>query len=193
MSIYTILLFLHVSGDIGLFFGLGIQLLSLAALRRVKRVEQARVITRLIAIADPIGVISALLTIATGLYMANTVWGLRTGWIAVALASIVLFIPPVIGLVIEPRTRAIVSTAREEPDGPLQETFYAKVNDPVLGTALQTMAVLYLGIVFLMTNKPSLAGAIITIVIALVTGLVSGVPLWWGGGGRMKHRRDGLL
>jgi hypothetical protein len=55
------------------------------------------------------------------------------------------------------------------------------------------MAVLYLGIVFLMTTKPSLSGAVITVVIALVTGLASGVPLWWGRGGRMKHRRDGLL
>lgn len=79
MSIYTIVLFLHVIGDIGLFIGLGIQLLSLAASRRVKRVEQARVIAGLIAIADQIGVISALLTIASGLYMALTVWGLRTG------------------------------------------------------------------------------------------------------------------
>jgi hypothetical protein len=169
MSIYTILLFLHVSGDIGLFIGLGIELLSLAALRRVKRVEQARVIAGLIAIADPVGVISALLTIATGLYMAHTVWGLRTGWVAVALASIVLFLPPVIGLVVEPRMRAIVSSARKEPDGPLQEAYYAKINDPILGTALQTMAVLYLGIVFLMTTNPSLSGAVITFVIGLVT------------------------
>jgi len=99
----------------------------------------------------------------------------------------------VIGLVIEPRTRAIVSAAREASEGPIQEIFYAHIHDPVLGTALQTMGVLLLGIVFLMTNKPSLTGSIITIVIALVTGLVSGVPLWWGGSDRMKHRSDGLL
>jgi hypothetical protein len=193
MSFYTVLLFLHVTGDIGLFIGLGIQLLGLAALRRVKQVEQARVIAGLMAIVDPIGVVSALLTIATGLFMARTVWSLLTGWIAVALVSIVLFLPPMIGLVIEPRMRAIVSSVNKEPDGPLPQDFSKKINDPILATALQTMAFLLLGIVFLMTNKPSLTGAIITIVIALVTGLSSGLILWWGGNGRMKRKTGGLL
>jgi hypothetical protein len=190
MSIYTILLFLHVSGDIGLFIGLGTQLISLAALRRVNGPEQARAIAGLLAIADPIGVVSALLTIASGLYMAITVWGLHTSWIAAALGSIILFIAPVIGLVLEPRTRAIVSATRQAPDGPLPGSFYAHTNDPVLGTALQTMVFLLLGIVFLMTNKPAWAGAVITIVIALLTGLVSSAPLWWRGSGRMKSRSE---
>ena len=38
----------------------------------------------------------ALLTIASGLYMALAAWGILTGWILVALASIVVFIPPAI-------------------------------------------------------------------------------------------------
>lgn len=89
--------------------------------------------------------------------------------------------------------RAIVSTIRDEPNGPFQETFRAKINDPVLGTALQTMAALLLGIVFLMTNKPPLVGAVVTIVIAMVIGLVSGVLLWSGGNGRMGQRSGELL
>jgi hypothetical protein len=193
MNVYTILLFLHVSGDIGLFIGLGIQLLSLATLRRVKRVEQARPIAGLIAITNPIGVISALLTIGTGLYMAFTVWSFRTSWIVVSLASMGLFLTPIIGLVIEPRTRAIVSATRQAPDGPIQETFYRMINDPVLGTALQTMAALLLGIVFLMTNKPPLVEAIITIAIALAAGLASAAPPWWGRGGKIRQKGDELL
>jgi hypothetical protein len=192
MNIYHIVLFLHVSGDIGLFIGLGIQWLSLTALRRVNRVEQVRGIIRLITIADPIGTVSALLTIASGLYMAVTAWGIKTGWILVALASIVVFIMPAIGLVIEPRLRAITATIQEVPDGALSAALSIRINDPVLGTVLQTMVTLLIGIVYLMTNKPAFTGAILAILIAVITGLVSGLPLWRSGSGRMIPRNDGM-
>jgi hypothetical protein len=42
-------------------------------------------------------------------------------------------------------------------------------------TALQTVTILLLGIVFLMTNKPSLIGSLIMMAVALVLGLASGV------------------
>jgi hypothetical protein len=192
MSVYTILLFLHVTGAIGLFIGLGVQWLGLVALRRVKRIEQARGITGLVAIADPIGTVCALLTIGSGLYMALTVWGIETGWILVALASIVVIIPPAIGLLIEPRMRAITTSIQEEADGPLPAALKERIHDPILGTTLQSMATLLLGIVFLMTNKPALPTAIVTTVIALFTGLVLSLPLWRKGGGRMKSRKGGL-
>ncbi len=187
MSLYTIVLFLHVSGDIGLFIGIGTQLFSLAALRRAKNVAQVRAIVGLITMSDSVSVVSALLTIAAGLYMALTVWGLQTGWIAVALASIIVLLPPLIRGVIEPRMRAIVAMAREAPDGPLSAALSAHIHDPVLGTALQTMAALVLGIVFLMTIKPSLVGSIIAMAVALALGLTSGLPLWRAA--RIAHPR----
>jgi uncharacterized membrane protein len=192
VSIYTIVLFLHVVGDIGLFTGLGIQFFGLAALRKIKQIEQARIMARLIAVANPIGVISALLTIGTGLYMARIAWSLQTGWIIVALTSIIVILSPIIGLVIEPRMKEIVVETKKDSHGPLNETYFTKVNDPFLSIAMQTMGALLLGIVFLMTNKPSLSGAILTIAIALVAGLASGIPLWWGWIGRMKSRSDSV-
>jgi hypothetical protein len=192
MNLYNIVLFLHIGGDIGLFIGLGIQWLGLATLRRVNRVEQARGVTRLINIANPMGTASALLTIASGLYMALTVWGIQTGWILVALVSLVALIPPAIGLVIEPRLRAITAAVQEEPDGALSAALTRRINDPLLGTALQTMAALLVGIVYLMTNKPALNGAILAIVIAVLAGLASSLPLWRGRGGRMIPGNDEL-
>ncbi len=178
MSLYTIVLFLHVCGDVGIFVGLGAQLLSLMALRRAKSVEQVRTIVRLIAMSDPIAVISALLTIVAGLYLALTVWGLLTGWIAVALASIVVLLPPLLRIIIEPRMRAIVTMAEQASDGPLPAALDWRIHDPVLGTALQMAAAVVLGIVFLMTNKPSLPGSILAMIVALILGLASGLPLW---------------
>ena len=174
MDIYNIVLFLHISGAIGYFVGIGTWLFGFTALRRAQRVEQVRALTNLTGRLGPLFVISVLLILASGLYMAITAWGLRTSWIAVGLISLILIAP--LGLVlIEPRRRAIVRLAQEAPDGPLPQALQQRIHDPILGTALQTVAVLLLGIVFLMTTKPALIFSLIVMAVALVLGLASGL------------------
>jgi hypothetical protein len=174
MSIYTIVLFLHVSGAIGYFVGVGAWLFGLAGLRMAQRVEQVRSLTNLIGMTGPLFGISILFILAAGLYMAITAWSLQTGWIAVALISLVLMAP--FGTaIIEPRRRALSRLANEAPDGPLPETLKQRIHDPVLGTALQTLATLLFGIVFLMTTKPSLPVALVVMAVALALGLASGL------------------
>jgi len=185
MNLYTLALFLHVTGDIGIFIGLGVQLLCLAPLRRVQHVEPVHLIAGLIRTADVVSVTGALLTIATGLYMALTAWNLQIGWIAVALGSIVVLILPLIVGVIEPRTKAIVKMAGEAEAGPIPAALGRHIQDPVLAVGLQTGAAIVLGIVFLMTTKPALTGSIITMAVALALGLASGLPLW------IKRRQAG--
>ncbi len=52
----------------------------------------------------------------------------------------------------------------------------------------QTLATVLLGIVFLMTNKPSLTTSIMVMVIALACGLISGVPYWPAARRKAKSR-----
>jgi hypothetical protein len=174
MSIYTIVLFLHVSGAIGYFIAIGTWLFGLAALRRAQRVEQVRALTNLAGRLGPLFGISVLLILATGLYMALTAWSLQTGWIGIALISLIL-IAPLSTALIEPRRRAIDRLAREAPDGPLPQSLEQRIHDPILGTALQTVATLLLGIVFLMTTKPSFTGSLIVMAVALALGLAAGL------------------
>src|SRR5258708_30506348 len=93
MSIYTVVLFLHVSGAIGYFASIGIWLFGLIGLWRAQRVEQVRALTGLIGLTGPLFGISVLLILAAGLFMAITAWGLQTGWIAVGLISLGLMAP----------------------------------------------------------------------------------------------------
>ena len=174
MSIYNIVLFLHVSGAIGYFVSMGTWLFGFAALRRAQRVEQVRSLTNLVGRLGPLFGISVLLILVTGLYMAITAWGFQTGWIPVALVSLIL-IAPLGTAFIEPRRRAIARLAQEAPDGPLPQALQQRIHDPILGTALQTVTILLLGIVFLMTTKPELIGSIIVMAVALVLGLASGL------------------
>ena len=61
MSLYTLALFLHVSGVIGIFGSLFIWLFGLAALRRARLVGQVRAIAWVIVLASPLMVGSVLL------------------------------------------------------------------------------------------------------------------------------------
>jgi hypothetical protein len=183
MSIYPIALFLHVSGAIGYFVGMGLWLFGLATMRRAQRVEQVRSIVQLVGLSGPLFGISVLLLLAAGLYMALTAWSLLTGWIVVGLISLVLLAPLGTAL-LEPRRRVIDRLARTAPDGPLPEELEQCIHDPILLTVPQTLTTLLLGVVFLMTTKPMLVGSIIVMAAALVLGLA------WG---LLIARRDAYL
>ena len=174
MNGYTIALFFHVCGAIGYFVSMGAWLFGFAALRRAQRVEQVRILTSLIGRLGPLFGISVLLILVSGFYMAITAWGILTGWIIVGLISLIL-LAPVGTIFIEPRRRAIERLAQEASDGPLPQSLERGIHDPILLTALQTITILLLGIVFLMTNKPSTIDSVIVMVVALLLGLASGL------------------
>jgi len=178
MSLYPLVLFLHVSGAIGIFVSLGIWLFGLAALRRARRVEQVRALAWLIIIASPLIVLSVLLLGLTGFEMALSTWGLSTPWIIVSLASVVL-IGPIGAFVLDPRIRTIMAMTREVPDGPLPDTLSKRTHDPIVVTATSTLATMLLGIVFLMTSKPELFTSILVMSIALSLGLIISLLFWY--------------
>ena len=174
MSDYSIVKFLHVSGAIGYFVALGTLLFGLAALRRARRVEHVQVLADLIRRLTPLFVFSILLLLFAGLYMTFTVWSFQTSWIVVALVSLAVIVP-VAMVTVQSRMRVIAQLTRETPDGPLPPELFARTHDPVFLTTPQTAMALLLGIVFLMTNKPSLPVALLVMALALILGLASGV------------------
>jgi hypothetical protein len=110
--------------------------------------------------------------------MLSTNWGWQTAWAVVALGSLFICLPPLLLGIIEPRMRALLRLAREAPDGPVPDRLQALIHDRLLGTALRMMAAVVLGIVFLMTTKPALEGAITVMVIAVGLGATSGLLLF---------------
>jgi hypothetical protein len=203
MHAYTIALFLHVTGAICLFVAYGTLLFGAAALRWANRVEQVRAIAQPlvagrrigrenVSVIGAVGTGGAVLLIVTGLAMALSVWNLRLGWIEVAIAGVAL-VAPLGPFVIGPRLEAIARAADQAPDGPLPEALDRRTRDPVLAAALQTGAALLLGIVFLMTNKPSLLDSALALAAALVIGLVSALPYWRTRSYRTSADRPSLI
>jgi Ca2+/Na+ antiporter len=149
MNTYTVVKFLHVFGAIGYFVAIGVWLFGLAALQRAQRVEPGRVLTDLLGRLGSLFGISILIILAAGLYMTFTSWDFQTGWIDVALISLVL-IAPTAGFTVESRRRVIARLARAAPDGPLPEALERHTHAPTLLTMVWTVTALLLGIVFLM-------------------------------------------
>lgn len=177
MNLHTLALFLHVSGAIGLFAGLGAMLFGVVALRRARHVEQVRVLAMLITTTGNLAAVGIVLLGIAGFYMALTTWGVRATWIIVATISFLL-LGLVGALIIDPRVRAIAKQARATPDGPLPASLAVRTQDPLLGTGLLTYISCLFGIVFLMTNKPALDVSLFVMAVALLLGLISSVPLW---------------
>ena len=174
MGLYSIMLFLHVSSAICLFIGFGTWFLGITRIARASQVEQVRTLADLLLMVRLVVPASALLVIIAGLTMTQIAWGLRTGWIAVALGSLVI-IGPVGTWVIDPKVRSIAALANSLPDGPLPATLAQRTHDTVLHLGLHTLIALLFGIIFLMTTKPVLMSAIITMMIAAFLGLASGI------------------
>lgn len=175
MSVYTIALFLHVTGAIGYCIGIASWLFTLIGLRRAQRVGQVRTLVQLNELSGPFSGICTLLLFASGLYMALTAWSMQTGWILVALISLVLMVPAV-AIIIAPRRGAINRLSQELPEGaPLSEKLAQHTHDRFLATTLQTVAALLLGLIFLMTNKPDVLTSLLVMAIALLLGLASSV------------------
>ena len=174
MSIYSIVLFLHIIGAIGYFLGIGILLFILLGLRRAQRVEHVRPLIHLNDLSAPVSAASAVLLLVTGLYLALTAWSLLTSWILVALISLLLMVPTSAALIAPRRSAIVKQLAREAPDGELSRALERHIDDPVLATVCTTVAALLLGLVFLMTTKPNLVGSLIVMVVALLLGLAAG-------------------
>jgi hypothetical protein len=175
MSIYTIVLFVHIIGAIGYFLSIGTWLFILVGLRRAQRVEHVRALIKLNDLSGPFGAGSAVVLLIAGLYLALTAWSLLTGWILVALISLILMVPTTAALIAPRRSAIVKQLAREAPGGELSRALERHIDDPILATVCTTVLTLLLGLVFLMTTKPNLVGSLIVMVVALLLGLAAGV------------------
>ena len=179
MSIYTIVLFVHIIGAIGYFLSIGSWLFILVGLRRAQRVEEVRALMYVNDLSGPFGDGSGLVLLIAGLYLALSVWSLLTSWILVALISLILILP-INAVLIGPRRRALIKQLEHSAlEGKISLALSQHIYNPILWTTSQTTAVLLLGIVFLMTTKPDLGGSLIVMAVALVLGLLSSLLISW--------------
>lgn len=175
MTTYTLVLFVHILGAIVAFIGVGVWLVVAISVRWARQVAEVRALTRLAVRMGNVAVVGVVLIAAAGLYMAWTTWRWETAWIDVATVSFLL-LAPFGALVLDPRIRALAEASNVAPDGPLPTTLTAQTRHPLLLFGLNTYVGVLFGVVFLMTTKPALGAALLTMGLALALGALSAVP-----------------
>jgi len=170
MNTYSIVLFLHIVGALGIFVALGLEWTGLSQIRNAILPEQVRPWMGILKNVRTFGIASMLTAVVTGIYMMATIWG-GEAWLYVTLGSLVLMIT-LAQVATAPRMAAIGQALVTEK-GPLSITFHSLANRTLLWISIQTRVAIALGIIFLKIAKPDLGGSLLTICIAIVLGVAS--------------------
>jgi hypothetical protein len=174
--LYSVALFVHILGALGLFMALGLEWAGLRQLRRAATAEQARAWLSAVAVLPRLYAPAATAILLSGLYMIATAWSWTVGWPGVALAALVLL--AALGAALTGRRMAAIGRAVAAESGPVSPALRQRLHDPVLWTSVQTRLAIAVGIVFLMTIKPALGGALLAIGVAALLGLAATIPAW---------------
>jgi hypothetical protein len=166
---YSISLFLHIVGALGIFAALAFEQAGLFNLRRASTNVQAREWLSLLRTLQRIQGPSALVLVATGLYMMTTRWS-HEAWAGLGLVGMVLM--AIIGAAVTGRRMRMIGPAVPANDGPLPAALRDRLDDPALRMSASVRAALALGIVFNMSVKPATGGAVAALVIAAALGVV---------------------
>lgn len=168
--LYHIALFIHISGAVLWFIGVGLNWLGLNRLRRADRVEQAREVSALLHVLERLFSLGLVLLLGSGLYMTITTWGFTLAWLDAALVTMIAL--PILGASVNGRRlRRIRQMASTQPDGPLSANLRVRTSDPVLVFWSRLVALLGWWIVFLMTLKPDLFGTLAALGVTLALGV----------------------
>lgn len=177
MNPYSIALFTHFLGLVGLFVGYGLEWAASSLLRRSTTADQVRSWLRIYKISQPISGPGLLILILSGGYMASITGSMKQGWISASLLAIVVMLG--VGFVfILPRLRTLRAVL-PEANVTFPDTILARVQHPMLVTLVRTRFVLALGIVLLMTAKPmALSTSLFILLGAIVVGLLCAATAW---------------
>jgi hypothetical protein len=176
MNWYLLVKFVHVLGAVGFFAAFASEWVGVEDLRRASSAEQARRGISLCNRVRWVGAPSLVLALASGIYLASTAWSWQVGWIGVSFGSLLLM--AILGGAINGRKIAALEKALPA-SGALDESWRARVGDPLLSLSLRLRIAITVGILFLMTMKlVETSKALGVIAVAVVAGVAASLPAW---------------
>ncbi len=172
MSLYTLGKFVHIAAAIVL---VGSYLLAPVVHGGIRGADDVRVLRALTRLQQRVLTASgpaAVLVLASGVFMTMSGWSFAHAWIAVSIA---LFVAngALAMVVVDPHVKQVLAAAAAAPDGPPDRELTELVHDARAVGALRIVVGIDLAIIFLMVNKPGLAGS----VAVAGTGLAVGASL----------------
>src|SRR5438067_1791317 len=90
MTFYSLALFAHIVGVLGLFIAIGLVWISMLWLQQARTMGQVRERIALASIQERLLPAASMLILLAGIYMTVTTWGWATPWIDFSLAALVV-------------------------------------------------------------------------------------------------------
>jgi hypothetical protein len=176
VTVFSVVLFLHLLGAVSLFIAYGIEWTASSLFRNASSPEQVRSWLRVFKVSPPLSGSGLGVVLLSGGYLASLSGTMKQGWIPATLIAI--FIALVLGFaLILPRMKRI-RAALPSGNDPVSAQLRERLSDPVLLTAIRVRVMVVTGIVYLMAAKIPLVPSLVALSIAIVLGLIFSIPTW---------------
>lgn len=176
MDAYHVVLYVHLLSLLAMAGGITVLGVCYLRLRVADSLSDAVPWATLADQAGWVFPLSILGLLASGAYLTSARWTWGAPWIDVSIAA--LAVVAVQGPVVAgPRAKALKDALSETALGPLDARARRLARDPALWIVLLANPGLVLAIVWNMTVKPGLAGAIAAVVAGYAVGAAAALPL----------------
>jgi uncharacterized membrane protein len=167
MTLYSLVVFAHVTSVLALFACLSLEALSLFRLRRASTSTEVKLWIEPVPGLSAVALGSLLVILVSGIYLTIQMSGFGLAWIDMTIGAFFLMVPP--AAVAGKRMRDIRRQSVSEKAN--QSRVLVLLRSPLLNISLTIRIGVFLGIVLLMTAKPDLLQSLIIIGASLVSGL----------------------
>lgn len=177
MDVYQLTVLIHVAAAVAL---LSASVIASPGVRRaVRRARTAEEVRTSLAVGRPLLVIepaSAMVVLASGIYLSGAVnfWGL--GWVQVAIVFWVVN-AAVAAALVKPVLGRLTSLAAGSPDGPVRSDLEALRWSPRWSLGGDLLLANDAAMLYLMTMKPDLTGSLIAVAVANLVVAAAGAGL----------------
>jgi hypothetical protein len=166
MTLYSVILFVHIASALAMVGCLSLEALSLIRLRRASTLAETQLWLQPVGRLPAVAVGSLVVILASGIYLAAQFSGFRLGWVDVALAAFLLMGP--LGAVSGRRMRDIRHRSAEA--NATLSRVRELLRNPFLFVSLGVRVAVFLGIVLLMTGKPDLPVSLGVVLVSVALG-----------------------
>jgi VanZ family protein len=173
ITLYGFVLFLHIATAIVGFSIAGVLHAVLNVMPRVRTVAEARPVAALVHRLEPILPIAALVLFGLGgwlIHLSDGEFDWGDGWIVTAIVTLVV-VEGLAGALLAPRSKKLVAQINSTPDGPVPDSVRQSMLDPMIWDVAHVATMGFLGVVFLMSDKPSGGISVVIVVAAALIGI----------------------
>jgi len=173
VTLFGVVLFLHVAVAIIAFMLAGVLHAALGVLARMRDVREMRSWVALVHRIEPVLPIMALILLGLGawlIHLSGKRFAWSDGWVSTSVVALVV-IEALSGALIAPRSKAMTRLVHDSADGPVSDALTRATRDPIVWHLAHVATFGFAGVVFLMVVHPTGFLSPVIVVVAAVLGV----------------------